>query len=123
MKNNARYSYGYNGTVPYGRLCRGDWKELNLQIYLGSEAFITHMQEISDNDLDAPEIPRQQREPLPENRPLSYYQQHYPEKEAIAIAYLTGDHTQKSIADFFGIHYSTVSRLSRKYSKNNEASY
>jgi hypothetical protein len=23
MKNNVRYSYGYNGTVPYGRLCRG----------------------------------------------------------------------------------------------------
>jgi hypothetical protein len=24
MKNNARYSYGYNGTVPCGRLCRGE---------------------------------------------------------------------------------------------------
>jgi hypothetical protein len=24
MKNNVRYSYGYNGTVPYGRLCRGE---------------------------------------------------------------------------------------------------
>jgi hypothetical protein len=24
MKNNVRYSYGYNGTVPCGRLCRGE---------------------------------------------------------------------------------------------------
>jgi putative transposase len=33
----------------------------------------------------------------------------YPRNEAMARAYLSGQHTMLAIAEYFGVHYSTVS--------------
>jgi putative transposase len=37
--------------------------------------------------------------------------------EAIARAYLSGQHTMAAIAAHFGVHYTTVSRLVKAYEK------
>lgn len=55
------------------------------------------------------EIPRAQRRPLA--KPLNYYQiKHRDPKTAMVGAYATGDYTMQAIADFFGVHYATISR-------------
>lgn len=84
------------------------WEKLSGQVYLGSETFIKRMQRMTDK-IAIGEIPRTQRRPLA--KPLSYYQnKHRDEKTAIVAAYATGDYTMQAVADFFGVHYATVSR-------------
>lgn len=83
------------------------WTQLHGQIYLGSEAFIKEMQPALD------EIPRAQRRGL--TQPLDGFAQLYPRNEAMARAYLSGQHTLAEIARYFGVHYATVSRAVRAY--------
>ncbi len=84
------------------------WEQLSGQVYLGSETFIKRMQLLTDK-IATGEIPRAQRRPLA--KPLSYYQNtHRDPKAAMVVAYATGDYTMQAIADFFGVHYATVSR-------------
>ncbi len=54
-------------------------------------------------------IPRTQRRAL--TQPLSEFAQKYDRNEAIALAYLSGQHSMAAIAEHFGVHYTTVSRL------------
>jgi transposase-like protein len=55
------------------------------------------------------EIPRAQRRPL--TQALPDFEKRYARNEAIARAYLSGQHTMAAIARHFGVHYTTVSRL------------
>jgi putative transposase len=88
------------------------WDQLSGQVYLGSEPFIKGMQRLTDK-VAIGEIPRAQRRPLA--KPLSHYQAKYRDpKAAMVAAYATGDYTMQTIADFFGVHYATVSRAVRK---------
>ena len=88
------------------------WDQLSGQVYLGSEPFIKGMQRLTDK-VAIGEIPRAQRRPLA--KPLSHYQAKYRDpKAAMVAAYATGDYTMQAIADFFGVHYATVSRAVRK---------
>jgi len=87
------------------------------QIYLGSENFISSMQEeVEGKDLS--EIPREQvRSP---KKTLDHYQKTYPDRsEAIARAYLSGNFNLKQVASHFRVHYSTVSRIVKKYESTN----
>lgn len=85
------------------------WDELKNQIYLGDERFVARMQEkISPKD-DLSEIPRAHRRAVA--KPLAYYEErHTDPKVAMAAAYRSGDYSMKAIAEYFGVHYSTVSR-------------
>lgn len=58
------------------------------------------------------EVPRAQRRPFAE--PLADLAQRYPAREAMARAYQTGAYSMREIADYFGVHYSTVSRFVRQ---------
>ncbi len=86
----------------------GLWEHLSGQIYLGSEEFVKRMHRAAER-AEIGEIPRAQRRPLA--KPLSHYQSKYRDpKVAMVAAYATGDYTMQAIADFFGVHYATVSR-------------
>ena len=61
------------------------------------------------------EIPRTQGRALA--RALSDYAKAHERDEAIALAYLSGQHTMAKIAEHFGVHYTTVSRLVKVYEK------
>jgi putative transposase len=58
------------------------------------------------------EIPRAQRRA--NAKPLSYYSSFNDRNAGITAAYQTGDYTMKAIADEFGLHYATVSRIVKK---------
>ncbi|MBX9904065.1 MAG: transposase [Burkholderiales bacterium] len=89
------------------------WSQLQGQVYLGTEAFIKKMQALVDKKPTLTEIPRAQRRAL--TRELSEYAKAYPRNTAIALAYLSGHHTMAAIANHFGVHYTTVSRLVTNY--------
>lgn len=85
------------------------WDQLRGQVYLGSETFVEKMQTIVDRQPSLTEVPRAQRRAL--TRALADFAQTHERNEAIALAYLSGQHTMAAIAEHFGVHYTTVSRL------------
>jgi putative transposase len=89
------------------------WAQLQGQIYLGPEAFVKKMQALVDKKPSLTEVPRAQRRAL--TRALSDFAKTYDRNEAIAVAYLSGQHTMAAIAQHFGVHYTTVSRLVKDY--------
>ncbi len=88
------------------------WKNLRHQIYLGDKDFVSRMQTHIDDAKQLLEIPvLQLREPA---EALHYYENEFVDrKHAMQAAYATGQYTLKAIADYFNVHYSTVSRAVR----------
>jgi len=86
------------------------WRELRQQIYLGDEQFAAEMQDHLATDVDLSEVPRPQHRPAA--LPIAYYASRANSRqEAMARAYDSGQYTLRQIADYFGVHYSTVSRV------------
>lgn len=94
------------------------WTKLQGQIYLGSEAFVKRMQAKIEKHSALNEVPRAQRREL--TQPLAHFENCYPRQEAMARAYISGQHTLTAIAQHFGVHYSTVSRAVRAHEANKE---
>ncbi|MHB1086005.1 MAG: REP-associated tyrosine transposase [Thiobacillus sp.] len=89
------------------------WTQLQGQIYLGSERFVKKVQAQIEKRPALDEIPRAQRRAL--TQALADFERRHPRSEAMARAYLSGQHTMLAIAEHFGVHYSTVSRMVRVY--------
>lgn len=90
------------------------WQHLNGQVFLGDDAFVRRMQanlEVKQrNDVQIPVAHR--RAP-----PLSLQQiaSDAPDRNtAIATAYATGAYSYQEIADYYGIHFTTVGRIVRR---------
>jgi len=90
----------------------GIWDDLRGQIFLGKDAFVKAIQQHMQSTATLFEIPRAQRRATAE--PLSYYSSFKDRNKGIVAAYETGDYTMKAIADEFGVHYATVSRVVKK---------
>ena len=91
------------------------WGQLKGQVFLGSEPFLRRLQGLTEQRMIG-EIPRSQRRPLA--KPLaSYREANTDTRLAMARAYATGDYTMQEIADYFGVHYATVSRAVRKHER------
>jgi len=103
----------YIAFVQEGRGLPCVWDKLTGQIYLGSEAFIEKMQALVEKRPMLNEIPRIQRRALSQS--LAAFAQQHERNDAIALAYLSGQHTMTAIADHFRVHYTTVSRLVKAY--------
>lgn len=103
----------YVAFVHEGKALPSVWSELQGQIYLGSEGFVKKMQALVDKKPSLTEIPRAQRRAL--KRALSQFDSAHNRDEAIALAYLSDEHTMAAIAEHFGVHYTTVSRLVKNY--------
>ena len=71
------------------------------------------MQMLIDKDKDSSEIPSPQARPRPKQI-QEYLKQEKDRNIAIARAYQSGGYTLKQIADYFNLHYSTVSIIARK---------
>lgn len=92
------------------------WEKLRGQVFLGSDAYLKRMQKLADKAAIG-EIPRAQRRPLA--KPLTEYRDELPDAgTAMAAAYATGDYTMREIAEFFDVHYATVSRAVRHKERN-----
>jgi putative transposase len=90
------------------------WDDLRHQIYLGSEDFVNKHQKLVSQKQDLDDIPALQKKAIP--KPISHYQNNYKsESQAITQAFLSGGHTLKEIGDYYGKHYTTISRIVKKY--------
>jgi REP element-mobilizing transposase RayT len=89
------------------------WNSLRNQIYLGSEDFVAHMQARLRDTETLDEIPKVQRHPVPQSL-QAFAEAHSNRRTAMAAAYVSGAYTMKAIAEYFGVHYSTVSRAVRR---------
>ena len=112
-RQRARARVKYIAFVDEGKGLDSVWNHLQGQIYLGSASFIKKMQIKLDQKPKRLEIPKAQRRALA--RELADYASAYERDDAIAVAYLSGRHTMAAIADYFGVHFTTVSRLVKKY--------
>jgi putative transposase len=89
------------------------WDGLRHQVFLGGEAFVERHCVASSGRERLREVPRAQRRALA--RPLAEFARRYPVRhEAMARAFETGAYTMQEIADYFRVHYSTVSRAVRR---------
>ncbi len=76
----------------------------------GDDQFAAALQDYLGTDVDLSEVPRPQHRPAAP--PIAYYESRANSRqEAMAWAYDTGQYTLRQIADYFGVHYSTVSRV------------
>ena len=92
------------------------WDDLTGQVFLGNEKFVNKAVrriKAAEAEGDLSEVPRMHRRS--KAKALSWYRQKYSlRNDAIVNAYASGDYSMKAIADWFGVHYSTVSRLIKK---------
>ncbi|MBS1225325.1 MAG: addiction module toxin RelE [Proteobacteria bacterium] len=103
---------GYAAFVAAGIHQPGPWGSLKSQIFLGSDAFVTELQGDLRPDIPLNEIPTVQRRPPPP--PLSQFAEAHDRDEAIQRAYASGGYSLKEIGDYFGLHYSRISRILQK---------
>ena len=101
---------GYRAFVAEGKNQPSPWEQLRSQVYLGSEAFVEKMQALVDSGKDLREVPLKQRRAVP--KPLSHFSKSERSRdEAIVAAYASGGYSMKEIGDYFGLHYSYVSKI------------
>jgi REP element-mobilizing transposase RayT len=107
----------YKKFVSEGKGQPSPWQELRNQVYLGGTEFISQMQGLIEGDKELSEIPISQRRP----RPLAiknYESSALNRDDAIYLTYLSGGYTLKEIGDYFGLHYSRVSRIVKRAKGN-----
>ncbi|MEN8261326.1 MAG: hypothetical protein ABFS02_12220 [Pseudomonadota bacterium] len=86
------------------------------QIYLGTDAFVDDMQCKLLPDAKLREVRAVQKRQVA--KPFAYYANKYsPRNTAIEKAYLSGGYSMKEIGDYFGLHYSWISRIMRELEK------
>ncbi len=92
------------------------WENLRQQLYLGDKQFVDSLQSRQALDKDLSEVSKVQRKKS--SKPLSYYvNKHNSRNDTIYTAYKDGAYSQKEIADYFEMHYSTISKIIKKHEK------
>ncbi|OFZ67514.1 MAG: addiction module toxin RelE [Betaproteobacteria bacterium RBG_16_56_24] len=88
------------------------WANLTGQVFLGDEQFVNRMQKHIRSCKDDVQIPFAQRRPKPP--PLAQIEKCSPDRyAAIVAAYATGGYSYQQLADYFGVHFTTVGRIVR----------
>ena len=88
------------------------WSNLKGQVFLGDEQFVNRMQAHIQSGKDDVQIPLAQRRPRPP--PLAQIEKRSPDRDAaIVAAYATGGYSYQQLADYFGVHFTTVGRIVR----------
>lgn len=102
----------YRRFVADGRDQPSPWEHLKHQAFLGSDGFVASMQQQVPKNRDLREIPQARiRPPAP---PLAdFARRHAGRDDAISSAFASGGYTLQEIGDYFGLHYSRVSKIVR----------
>ena len=88
------------------------WANLKGQMFLGDEQFVNRMQKHIQTGRDDVQIPRAQRRPT--TTPLAQIEKRAPDRDAAIItAHATGGYSYQQLADYFGVHFTTVGRIVR----------
>ncbi|MCW8963532.1 MAG: transposase [Gammaproteobacteria bacterium] len=100
----------YRQFVAEGKNQPSPWEHLRNQVFLGTEAYVDKLITLISANRDLSEIPKSQRRPKP--KPLAWYEkQAKTRNQAIALSYASGGYSMKEIGDYFGLHYSRISRI------------
>ncbi len=111
---------GYRSFVKAGKGQPSPWKKLKNQVYLGSDEFVEQILESIRDDKHLSEVPSSQKRAAP--KPLQHYEKSSKARdEAIFNAYQSDGYSMQEIGDYFGLHYSRVSRI-LKAEENKRAS-
>ena len=93
------------------------WERLQHQVFLGSDAFVEAMRRKVPAGRDLREVP--QAKVRPPAKPLAEYARKHPQRDhAIIAAYASGGYTMQDVGDYFGLHYSRVSKIVRAESQS-----
>lgn len=100
----------YAEFVAAGIEATSPWRSLRNGMFLGDEQFVASNLANNRIDNDIPEVPGEQtRRP---HRTLQEWERSADSRDmAIVGAYLTGAYTLCEIGDYFGLHYSRISRI------------
>lgn len=100
----------YKLFVAAGKDQPSPWQQLKNQIFLGDDTFVEKHIKLVDGDRDLSEIPSSQKRVLPKS--LNEYEKISTNRNtAIYAAYQSGGYSLKEVGDYFGLHYSRVSRI------------
>ncbi len=88
------------------------WAGLKRQVFLGDDAFVEHMQNRAQRSDDV-NIPRAQRRP-PAASIAAIAKTNPDRDQAMRAAWRTGEYSYAQIAEYFGVHFSTVGRAVRR---------
>ena len=87
------------------------WEGLKQQIYMGSDNFVESMLNVVAQDKKSLEdVPFMQRRMRPKTLE-EYCDQSKSRNDAIRAAFSSGGYTMKQIGGFFGLHYTSISRI------------
>lgn len=103
----------YEQFVVEGIKAESPWSNLKGQVFLGDEQFVNRMQAHIQSGKDDVQIPLVQRRPQPP--PLAQIEKRSPDRDtAIVAAYATGGYSYQQLANYFGVHFTTVGRIVRR---------
>jgi len=106
----------YQEFVARGKNQPSPWEQLRNQVFLGSEQFVDDLQLKIKSNRELTEIPKTQKRAKAQS--LDYYAQHNSTRnQAILASYASGSYSMKQIGDYFGLHYSWISRVVSSYEK------
>jgi putative transposase len=109
-KRKSRAMEKYREFVSEGKNQPSPWESLRNQVFLGSEAYVKQLQSSIETGKDLSEIPKSQKRSMP--KPLMHYEKQATTRdEAIVLSYASGGYSMKQIGDYYGLHYSRVSRI------------
>jgi len=87
---------------------------VGVRFFLASDGHINKKQKMINKKESLNDVPKLQRRKI--EKPLTFFENKYKDsKVAITKAYLTGGYTLKEIGEYFGCHYSTISRIVKGY--------
>lgn len=102
----------YAQFVAEGIKAASPWSNLKGQVFLGDEQFVRRMQAHVQSGKDDVQIPIVQRRPPP--LPLAEIESRTGNRNAsIVAAYATGGYSYQQLADYFGMHFTTVGKIVR----------
>lgn len=106
----------YREFVAQGAGGESVWRHLNRQVYLGDDLFVARMQSALSGRRDDVNVPRaQRRPPAPPLKAIA--DAHEDRRAAMAAAHASGEYSYQQIAEFFGVHFTTVGRAVRATKK------
>jgi len=112
----SRAQIKYQQFVAEGKNQPSPWEQLRNQVFLGSEAFVDDLLFKIESNKALSEIPKSQRRK--KSKSLEYYENHTRSRnEAILASYASGGYSMKEVGDYFGLHYSWVSRVVKASNK------
>jgi len=103
----------YKAFVAEGMGVESIWVDLKGQIFLGDEAFMSRMQSKDKGLSNRPGVPKAQAPPQPPMLEILASRKSS-RNEAIVEAHATGSYSYQQIADYYGLHFTTMGKIVRK---------